>query len=476
MITTSDVYRYLQCPHWPYWERFGDLNERRALTEFEEQRLADGLDHEEQVVQKTYDAFITVEEENVEDGFAKTMELMRQGVPAIYQGCLMHEDKVGRPDILERQEGESVFGSWHYVPVDVKRVHEMKKEHAFSLIFSCVLLEKIQQRFPAHPALLNSDDERLLVEPDKFLAEFWELMTKLARVVDGECPEPVYRKSCEDTSPWGRACFRLAKTHDDIALIFNVDMKRLVFLREHGVRTIYDAADMDPAAFAGLEPGATLKSLQAIQRQARSLIDQSVMIKKAWVHQPKGLKIYFDIESHPMTDTDYLYGFLIEGSYRSFLAERPEDEEKMWRAFLAWLPTLPEEYTVYHYADYEAKRIWILAKRYGDMDHPSLKHFHARFVDLKEAAREHAVFPLYFYSLKNICKFLGFLWTSQVQSGGASIGAYEAWLATQDRTILDDLVHYNEDDVRATAFLCDWLDLRAREESIYLKPYPWHVE
>ncbi len=477
MLTATDFYRYIQCPHWPYWERFGDRQDRRTLTEVEEQRLADGLDHETRIVQKTYGDFSSVSAHTSEDGFEATWKLMQQGVPTIYQGWLREGDWVGRPDILERHEGKSALGTWHYVPVDVKRAHEVKKEHVFQLMFYSTLLEKLQGYFPPHPAILNGDGERLEMNASEHIKEFCEITTTLERIIAGERPEPVYRKTCEDTSPWGKACFRLAKEHDDIALLFNVDVKKLVFLRQHGVRTIFDAADLDPASLEGQAPGITRKALQSVQRQARSLVDQSVIIKKAWAHQTVGLEIHFDIESHPMTDTDYLYGFWIkdggEGRYLSFLAERPEEEEKMWKDFLAWLSTLPPDYTIYHYAAYEAVRLKTLSKRYGDMDNSFLKHFQTRLVDLKEGAREHVVYPLYFYSLKTICKFLGFAWTSAVKSGGASIGAYEHWIASQDHTVLDDIVCYNRDDVRATAHLLAWLHAYARQEAVYAKPYPW---
>lgn len=479
MLTATDFYRYLQCPHWPYWERFGDPNERRPLTEFEEQRLADGLDHEERVVASQYGSFEAIQLDSPEEGAQKTLELMRQGVPVIYQGWLVDGDWQGRPDILERHEGESAFGNWYYVPVDIKRAHELKKEHVFQLLFYSVLLDKVQHRFPPHPAILNSDSERLEIEPEQYLAEFRDVAAKLERIIAGERPEPVYRKTCEDTSPWGQACFRLAKEHDDIALLFNVEVNKLAFLREQGIRTIYDAADMDPAVFAGLAPGMTLRAMQSIQRQARSLVDHSVIIKKPWMHETIGLEIHFDIESHPMTDTDYLYGFWIKDEagerYHAFVAERPQDEENMWKEFLAWLPTLPTDYTIYHYASYEASRLEILGKRYGDSENPALQHFRTRLVDLKEAAREYAVYPLYFYSLKNICKFLGFSWTSDVKNGRASITAYESWLSSHDRTILEDIMHYNRDDVRATAHLLQWLNQYARTEAVYQTPYPWEA-
>lgn len=476
-LTAQDYYRFLQCPHWPYWERFGNLRDRRALTEAEEERLADGLEHEKRVVKAEYPELKTVRVTRRDDGFRRTLDLMRAGVPAIYQGWLMDGDRVGRPDLLERRTGKSRFGNWYYVPVDVKRAHELRKEHKAQLTFYATLLEKIQGIFPQHPEVINGDGERLSFDAEEFLPEFRTLTELLERIRGGERPEPVYRKSCTDVSPWGEACFRLAKAENDIALLFNVDVRRLRALRDAGIRTVDDAADMDPSSLEGTSPGLTLRSLQSIQRQARSLREQVVLVKEGYKDPTKGLELHFDIESHPPTDTDYLYGLLVRGPegdrYLSFVAERPEDEGKMWRAFLAWLSTLPKEFTVFHYAAYEPQRLGVLSRRYGDEGHPDLERFVARFVDLKEDVRDHLVFPLYFYSLKSIGKFLGFAWKGNVKGGGDSIVAYDKWLKSKRRSILTSIVDYNREDVQATAFLLDWMRAYAAQEREYREPYPW---
>jgi len=46
--------------------------------------------------------------------------------------------------------------------------------------------------------------------------------------------------------------------------------------------------------------------------------------------------------------------FFEEGNYFVyFLAKQPEEEKILWQVFLEWIALLPEEYTVYHYANYE---------------------------------------------------------------------------------------------------------------------------
>ena len=476
-LTATDFYRFLQCPHWPYWERFGDQKDRRPLTSDEEKRLNDGLVHEREIVADQFGEAEAVDRTNDADDVKRTLELMRQGAAVIYQGCLEDGDWFGRPDLLERQPGKSVFGDWYYVPLDVKRSHEIKKAHKAQLMFYAVLLERIQGVFPAHPAILNADGDRIGFDATTFETDFRELLHELAHIREGVRPDPVYRKSCEDTSPWGKACRRLAEETRDIALLYNVDVRKLRALRSLGVATVDQAAEMDVDALEGQGPGLTRRALESAKRQATSLINDLVIIREPFVDPTEGLEIHFDIESHPPTDVDYLYGIWITSGpmqgYTSFVAERPEDEHLMWEAFLVWLETLPETYTVWHYASYEASRLDILARRYRTEDNPHLLRFKAALHDLKELAADTAVFPLYFYSLKKIGNFLDFTWKGEVKGGGESVTAYETWLSGKNRVTLDSIIQYNQEDVRATAHVLDWLRHYGLQEQSYAKPYPW---
>lgn len=476
-LTATDFYRFLQCPHWPYWERFGEPKNRRKLTEDEEQRLNDGLVHEREIIANLFGEAETVSVKDENEAVERTLALMRRGAPAIYQGALRDGDWFGRPDLLERQEGKSAFGDWYYVPLDVKRSHEIKKEHKAQLMFYATLLERIQGAFPSHPAILNADGDRISFDAASFETDFRELLAELERIREGVRPEPVYRKSCEDTSPWGAACLRLATETRDVALLYNVDVRKLRALRSLGVTTIDRAAELDPDALEGQAPGLTRRALESVKRQAISLTRGSVIIRDPFVDPTEGLEIHFDIESHPPTDADYLYGFWIPAGpmtgYTSFIAERPEDEGRMWRDFLAWIGTLPETYTVWHYARYESTRLDVLARRHGTEGHPDLVRFKNAMRDLKESVADTAVFPLYFYSLKTIGKFLGFAWEGDVKGGGESVTAFDAWLSSRDRAKLDAIIQYNREDVRATAHLLGWMRAYAREARSYEPPYPW---
>ncbi len=480
-LTASDFYYFIQCPHWPYYNRFATPEEqtlRREMGEGEKRRLEHGVAHEAEIARRLLDTHklyeVAVTFDPVKDG-AATLELMRQGVPLIYQGTLTVGDWTGRPDLLERQTGESHLGAWFYVPVDIKSTHALEKYQKLQLIFYATLLEKLQGWFPAEPAIINRDGECLVFSSDQSLTEFDQFVDELERIRAGEKPDPVLRKSCFDAGPWGQVCQRSAQATNDIALLYNVDTQKLRALRLLGVRTVDDAAELDPQALDGVAKGLRLHGLEVMKRQAQSLKTGQVMVREPVVLPSTQLEIHFDIESDPPSDTDYLFGCLLRqpsgDTYRSFVAERLADEGQMWQDFLAWLETLPEDFIVYHFSPYEPARLTVLEKRYGGS--PGLERFRSRLLDLKEITTRAVTMPLYFYGLKYIAPFLGFSWRGEVKNGNHSIDVFEKFLDTQERALLESILVYNEDDVRATAHLKDWLVAYAQVVNVYATPYPW---
>lgn len=482
-LTASDFYKYITCPHWPWLDRFATRKERalkRELTSGEERRMDDGYRHEAAVMEEMMRGRAVADmpaEGDPEALFQQTLALMREGADVIYQGTIIHEDWHGRPDLLVKERGASQLGNWHYVPVDIKSAHDLKLSHRLQLVFYGRILKRLQGVAPARGAIINADRQWLWLELAASTPEFEDVLQSLQRLRSGERPPCVLRKACMDTSPWGAVCTQQAEALNDIALLYNVNVRNLTALRGLGVHTVNDAAEMDVESLAGAAPGLTAHSLEVAKIQARSLRDHTVFVKEAvTLPEESALEIYFDIESDQPNDMDYLYGFLIRERgkrprYLPFVAERPEDEAEMWKAFLHWLATLPPDYVVYHYAPYEPMRLRLLSERHGGS--PWLDRFMDRLVDLKPLATKRVTFPFYFYGLKYICKFLGFHWTGELQSGGESIDWYERWCETGDRDVLNGIIQYNEDDVRATLFLKDWLAAYAKEQAAYDLPYPW---
>ena len=107
-----------------------------------------------------------------------------------------------------------------------------------------------------------------------------------------------------------------------------------------------------------------------------------------------------------------------------------------------------------------------ISERYGTSD--SLQWFQDNLIDLRRIIEKFSIFPLYFYYIKDIAKlkFLNLEWRHEKTGGGQSVFWYAQWLETGDSEILSDIINYNEDDVRATEYLFDWIKNRIPQENI----------
>jgi uncharacterized protein len=173
------------------------------------------------------------------------------------------------------------------------------------------------------------------------------------------------------------------------------------------------------------------------------------------------IELYFDIEAEPELNLDYLHGVLVIDRYNNtekyyeFLAESAADEGVAWEQFLELMWTYPIA-PIFHFCDYEVKTFKRLAKLYNTPAYlwkPVLK----RFVDIHKYVTQKAIMPVESYALKPIARWLGFEWRDAKANGAQCVCWYDDWLKTGDRSILEAIVRYNEDDCRATYVVKDWL-------------------
>jgi uncharacterized protein len=457
-ITASMFAQYASCPHWIWFDRFEDTDETAARSRFVEMLIERGLVHEERIIQGL--EYVRPKGSTMEEQFASTVSLMEQGVDRIYQGVLINGDLIGKPDLLERHDDRrSKFGPYHYVAIDIKSGDRLTDVHRYQLTFYGELLKAIQNIRPSEGYVLNGSGARIGFPLKEFEKKYRHALDAIRRIVDGEMPPPHLSSGCKQ-SPFFSRCIEIAEESNDVTLLYNVKRKTLDKLRELGIRTVVDAAEMDVASVVDADPDLTKKTIERAKVQAQALIDGKHRVRKAFAFPRASMEIFFDIEGDPLRSVEYLFGFLIrdgEGErYVEFLAETPEDEGKMWGGFVDWIEGLPEEYSVYHYGTYETARLSTLSARHG-RGGSALERFRERMIDLNEVVKDSIVFPLYFYSIKDIGKYVGFEREGDITGGGESVAFYEEWLATRDRTVMDHIILYNKEDVIATRALKDWL-------------------
>lgn len=464
-ISPSMIFQYAKSPHWIWYDIHGDQSKKTALSELTLRLIEGGVLHEEACVKDMQK--ITVDKNlSEEEGAKLTLQYMQAGKDLIYQGVISYIDGdvrlKGRPDFLKKCPGSSNLGDYHYIPIEIKNSTKCDKpDYKKQLMLYALILESIQGHRPATGRFINKSKIEVPCElTEKLLKDTNETIANILSILRGNEPPLKITGAALDT-PWADVLFDNAVKKSDISLLYDIRASVISGLNSEGIDTLNKMAVCNVDSLPKIK-GATTDTLRRLHTQAKSLVNNVIIpIAKPDIPDAK-IKIYFDIEGDPLLGVEYLFGFWIvkegkESAFKYFLAENPEDEGKMWAEFLMWLKTENlDDYKVYHFHHYEKTQLSKLANKYGSSD--QLNEFVDNLVDLSPLTINSYIFPIYFYSIKDIAKHLKFEWRSAKAGGAQSIFWYEEWLEKNDRKILQDIINYNEDDVRATEFLHNWLN------------------
>ena len=413
---------------------------------------------------------------------AETCQLMQAGVDCIYRGVLSQTAAlstllpeqagevtlVATPTLLLKQPGDSIFGPWRYEPANVKLGRRPKPEYKVVAAYHAQLLAWLQDSEPEAVRLFLRQQPR----PYNVNLETW--LPRMAETLQGclqmlvEAREPevfISRQRC-GLCRWHSSCYAIAKQNRHLSLLPGITPSRYAVLRELKIETV-EAVALAPAYLLSEHFGRSV-ALQLVQ-QAQSTVHQTAMIRSSLQHAQlpavtpptASVELYFDIEAEPDRDLDYLLGVLIvdrgqtREEFLALLAETPAEEERIWQEFLTLTQQYPQA-PIFHYSEYEVEAVSKLARRY-DTPPEQLEALLARFVDLHYQVTAAVTLPVESYSLKALAQWLGFAWRNPEASGEQSVWWYHRWLETGDRKLLEAIVHYNEDDCRATFHLKEWL-------------------
>ncbi|WP_035758978.1 TM0106 family RecB-like putative nuclease [Granulicoccus phenolivorans] len=297
---------------------------------------------------------------------------------------------------------------------------------------------------------------------------------------------PIRNREC-DSCPWWEIC-RTQLPTDDLSIKIDkapLDVREISVLRSLGVHTITDLAGTDLERLLEVylpevahRPRAEERLRLAAHRAG--LLLHGVELERtgtAPIALPEAeIEIDFDIETSA-EDRVYLWGFWVRrrqpdggfeaGEYVAFVAwdDLADDSElALARAAMNWLRDLVDgaaSVAVYHYSSYEKVRLGQLAAGQDPALVWATGYARSGFVDLFSVMQEH-FFGTHGLGLKVVAKeAAGFEWrdddpgglNSQTWFNEAVHGETEEVRSTARARVLA----YNEDDVRATLVLRDWL-------------------
>jgi len=469
-ITPQHFYKFFQCPHWIWYDLYEDQEKKKATPPLMQMIYEDGLKHEREIIKsRKFEEVDPAMFKDLDEAFLATAELMKKG-KNIYHGVLMDEHWVGIPDLLEvrplselgDKKLKSHFGDYYYVVYDIKNSKDIKDEHKFQLVFYSLMLERIQGVRPREAYIINSQGEEKSFVIDEFLDYFHLTLENIEKILDGEKPPPFLKSGCKRT-PWYSLCLSETESCRDVSLIYRLSQMDQRQLYDIGIKTIDDFAHADLEVLRNQLISWNFDKLVRFHNQAQSLVKNESLILKKPVFPEVETEIYFDIESDPTQDIDYMLGLLVkkktdnsEPEFRYFLANDKSEEEKIWREFTKFIEDL-ENFVIYHYAFYEKQTFDRLALKYGVSDKAAEK-FKNNSIDLHRAVVDSVVLPLYFYSLKDVARHVGFQWKAEDAGGAESVVWYNQWKETGDKKILQKILDYNKDDVVATMIVKEWLE------------------
>lgn len=295
---------------------------------------------------------------------------------------------------------------------------------------------------------------------------------------------PIRVRECE-WCPWWELC-RSRMDDDDISLRLArtpLDVRELQTLQALGIGTIEElaAADLD-AILPDYLPRTTHRDrsgqrLRIAAQRARMMVagveldqvtDEPVAVPRSPV------EVDLDIETAE-GDATYLWGILVtdrrsgEQHYEhvsSFSEMSPGDEIMLARRFahrLLELVDLHPELLVFHYSDFEVVHLRRLAQRSGDPAiMAALDLVDDHFVDLFRHIRDN-FFGVNGLGLKVVAsRGAGFEWRDEDPGGLNSQSwfhdAVHGETLPERETARTRVLEYNEDDVRATWAVREWLD------------------
>ena len=497
MIQISDhlLLNYKRCNRRTFLEIHGDFQQKDSEKDFLLKLKRENQSHIRQVIESQLLApqQPTASRRDWQLNSQQTIELMQQGVDCIVRGSLSlnyaqwqtawqeatifeqsntnYHDWLAEvvftaaPSLLIKQPGESSFGDWEYVPVNIKLGRKAKPEYKLIAAFHAQILGIVQDKIPERSQLI-------LKEHDKHQVNLTHWLTKMQQTV-AEClvmlatqQEPevfISRQRCSLCS-WYGYCHNVAKSSQHLSLIPGVTPKRYEYLQELGIDSVQSLIEVPETHLAetiGYGTARQLKQQISAIKSDRALVRSGFDLVNTQPIPSGAIELYFDIEAEPERQTDYLLGVLLVDrttnteKFYAFLAEKLEDEGKIWQEFLDFVALYPDA-PIFHYSEYEADTIKRLARLYGTPK-ATKQEILDRLVDLHLWVTKSVIFPVESYSLKALANWIGFYWRETSGSGDQSVCWYDQWLSSQDRSWLELILSYNEDDCRATRYLKDWL-------------------
>jgi predicted RecB family nuclease len=496
LLTPSKITAWLDCPHYLTLRRQVDeglrAEPKSVFGSFAELLLAKGLAHEQDCLAeyaREGKSILHVPAKDKGESFSSWAS--RAGNPfdggwdVVYQMPFVDRGIRGVADFVVRVQ-DPVTGAVSYEPVDAKLTRaDAKPGHMLQLCFYADAIEALTRVRPQHMHIWLGSGHLETLRIDDFHPLWRRLRGRLGRALAagpsaetvpepcGQCPFCEFSGTCEQQ--W----------RDEDSLIYVAGMRKpdIAALAGAEIATLAGLATADDPV-DGLTPQrlTRLRGQALLQLTARDHPDDPppyVVIEPGEDQWGRGLEtlpepdvgdVFLDFEGHPFWRADtglfFLVGLLVGDStgqwqYRDRWAHDLGQEADAVAELIDYLARRRHRFPgmhVYHYNHTERSALQRLAETYGvgEIAMADLTDTGA-FIDLLLVARNSIQAGTESYGLKHLERLTEFERRHTIDRGVGAVVQYERYMTESNQGDLDAVAAHNEDDVRATLALRDWL-------------------
>ena len=446
-----------------------------------------GIDHENKIISTLgKESNITIIDDNktIEERIKLTSDAINSGDGLIYQGFISHNRFNGIPDLLIKKKD-------YYEPCDIKSSLSLKTDNIIQLCHYAHILKKQFGLMPKTGKIILRDESEIEIEIKKYYDYYLHISENLSQFLKENtileestkctlCSKCTYKNFCEEN--WEKS--------DNLNQVTNIRSSQIKTLLENNINSMTELAKVENIEKTGLnsnsakfliEQAKLQKNYQKtgkldykiIYNEKREIIDEFIPIGFQLIPNKDANDLFFDIEGYPMfidpetktSGLEYLFGIHFrtfgEPVFKKFLSTNHDEEKKTFEELIDFFYKHIQQFnnsSIYHYGSYEITALQRLSTKYNtknqELDHLLRNH---KFVDLYRVIKDSLLLSTNDYKLKTIEKFYNFTHDSDVASGEDSLVAFENYLETNSKEILNEIILYNKFDCESTEKLRDWI-------------------
>jgi uncharacterized protein len=374
MISATQLYDYVQCPHKVFMDAFGDPAKKDDTSPFVELLWEHGLIHENTIAAQL-NITANLKSTDAANRERETLAAAARHEHLIYGGRLTTGDSVGEPDLLECTD----LG---YVPGDIKSGAgtegdedggKLKRHYAFQLAHYVAILEQLGlSRRDRAAYVIDREGKRVpyaLMDPQgiRNTETWWDSYQKALSAIRSilersSSSSPAMSGASCKLCHWHSHCRAVLVATNDLTLIAELGRTKRDLISAV-IPTVQAFAECDPESYVQKKktifPGIGPDTLRKFHARARLLTDPNAApyLTEA-VNFPIAQKeVYFDIENDPMHGVVYLHGFVERmygqpdtAQFMPYFAEgnEPTHEEAAFQRAWNYLTSRIRDSTIYY--------------------------------------------------------------------------------------------------------------------------------